>query len=324
MRKHTLKLTGFLPSNVFIAKAAWNVAGTRLGRLSSNTADRRIISKILLFESVAALRLFIKRMGCGISVKRTLRQPLTFIQQGTRQYIMGFSINSKVRLGVARINTMDEAKTDSGATAIDTCIQHGREMLAAQLPLITKEKGYDFAPQFRQMTIQLYLLGVMWRCGEKLGVSTNARDHAFAALQSMLISDGMSSKQAQQRIGFLRNMSQVEEGADAHAVIVGYGAKTGDNSLPGLFDEYRGETRVSGALWRLFERGKKIMFIGGAAAAFVAIWAATILLPKSEGIDILAFGLLAAAMVVIPTFLVGLLIYRFKIKKSGHSASPPS
>ncbi|SEL04648.1 hypothetical protein [Nitrosovibrio tenuis] len=217
---------------------------------------------------------------------------------------------------------MDEAKTDSGAAAIDICVQHARDMLASQLPLI-KDKGYDFAPQFRQMTIQLYLLGVMWRYGESLSLS-NARDHAFVALQSMLISDGMSKKLAQQRIVFLRNMSQVEGGGDALAVSMGYGAIMGDNSMPALFDEYRNEARVSGALWRLFERGKKIMFIGGAVAAFVAIWAATILLPKSEGIDILAFGLLAAAAVVVPIFLVGLFIYRVKIKKSDSSASSPS
>lgn len=221
---------------------------------------------------------------------------------------------------MTRINTMDDVKTDSGETAIDICIQHGRDMLAAQLPLITREKGYDFAPQFRQMTIQLYLLGVMWRHGESLGLSPNARDHAFVALQSMLISDGLSTKQAQQRIVFLRNMSQVEGGGDSLAVSMGYEATMGDNSMPALFDEYRNEARVSGALWRLFERGKKIMFIGGASAAFLAIWGATLMLPKSEGIDILAFGLLAAALVVIPTFLVGLLIYRSKIKKSG----PPS
>lgn len=223
---------------------------------------------------------------------------------------------------MARINTMDEAKTDSGTDATDICVQHARDMLVSQLPLITQEKGYDFAPQFRQMTIQLYLLGAMWRCGESLGLSTNARDHAFVALQSMLISDGMSNKKAQQRIAFLRNMSQVEEGGDALAVSMGYEAAIGDNSLPALFDEYQDETRVSGALWRLFERGKKIMFIGGAAAAFLAIWAATLLLPKSEGIDILAFGLLAAALVVIPVFLIGLLIYRLKIKKSASSVSP--
>ena len=85
---------------------------------------------------------------------------------------------------------MDEAKTDSGATAIDVCVQHARDVLASQLPLI-KDKGYDFAPDFRRMTIQLYLLGVMWRCGEGLDLPIDPREHAFVALQSMLISDGM-------------------------------------------------------------------------------------------------------------------------------------
>ncbi|MEO6824587.1 MAG: hypothetical protein ABI167_07675 [Nitrosospira sp.] len=218
---------------------------------------------------------------------------------------------------------MDDTKTDAGTTAIDICVQHAREILDSQLLLI-KDKGYDFAPQFRQMTIQLYLAGVIWRRGESLGLSTNARDHAFTALQSMLISDGMSKKQAQQRIVFLKNMSRTEDGNDTLAVTIGYEAEPNDNSLAMVFDEYRNEIRVSGSLWRFYERGKKIMFIGGAAAAFLAIWAVTIFLPKTEGIDVLAAGLLAATLVVLPTFLIGLLIYKTKIKKSESSNSPSS
>jgi hypothetical protein len=218
---------------------------------------------------------------------------------------------------------MDDTKTDAGMTAIDICVQHARKILDSQLLLI-KDKGYDFAPLFRQMTIQLYLAGVMWRHSESLGLSTNARDHAFTVLQSMLISDGMSKKQAQQRIVFLKNMSQTEDGNDTLAVTIGYEAEPNDNSLAVVFDEYRDEIRVSGSLWRFYERGKKIMFIGGAAAAFLAVWAVTIFLPKTEGIDILAAGLLAATLVVIPTFLIGLLIYKTKIKKSESSNSPSS
>src|SRR5687768_6502655 len=218
---------------------------------------------------------------------------------------------------------MNEAKTETGTPPIEICVQHAREILASQLPQI-KDKGYDFAPPFRQLTIQLYLVGVMWKCGKGLNLPIDARDHAFQALQSMLIGDGMSIKEAQKRIAFLGNMSRVEGGVDALAVARGYEATPNDNSMVSLFDEYRHETKVSGALWRLFERGKKIMFIGGTAAAFVTIWAVTIFLPKTEGIDILAAGLMAAALVVIPTFLVGLLIYRLKIKKSNPSASSPS
>ena len=217
---------------------------------------------------------------------------------------------------------MDEAKIETGTLPIDVCVQHARDILATQLPQL-KDKGYDFAPPFRQMTIQLYLLGVMWRCGENLHLPIDARDHAFHALQSMLISDGMSKKEAGKRIAFLSSMSKVESGADTLAVAAGYEATLNDNSMVSVFEEYRHETKVSGALWRLFERGKKIMFIGGAAAAVVAIWAVTIFLPKTEGIDILAAGLIAAALVVIPTFLIGLLIYRLKIKKTNPSASSP-
>jgi hypothetical protein len=218
---------------------------------------------------------------------------------------------------------MSEVKTETGALSIDICVQHAREILASQLPQI-KDKGYDFAPPFRQLTIQLYLVGVMWKCGKGLNLAVDARDHAFQALQSMLIGDGMSIKEAQKRIAFLGNMSKVEGGVDALAVARGYEATLNDNSMVSLFDEYRHETKVSGALWRLFERGKKIMFIGGTAAAFVTIWAVTIFLPKTEGIDILAAGLMAAALVVIPTFLIGLLIYRSKIKKADPPASSPS
>jgi hypothetical protein len=218
---------------------------------------------------------------------------------------------------------MDEAKTETGTLPVDVCVQHARDILASQLPQL-KDKGYDFAPPFRQMTIQLYLLGVMWRRGENLDLPIDARDHAFHALQSMLISDGMSKKEAEKHVAFLSSMSKVEGGADTLAVAAGYEAILNDNSMVSVFEEYRHETKVSGALWRLFERGKKIMFIGGAAAAVVTIWAVTIFLPKTEGIDILAAGLIAAALVVIPTFLIGLLIYRLKIKKTSPPASSPS
>lgn len=143
-----------------------------------------------------------------------------------------------------RMTTMDDTKPDAGMAAIDICVQHARKTLDSQLPLI-KDKGYDFAPQFRQMTIQLYLTGVMWRCGESLGLSPNARDHAFAALQAMLISDGLSKKQAQQRIVFLKNMSRTEDGSDTLALTIGYEAEPNDNSLALVFDEYRDEIRVS-------------------------------------------------------------------------------
>lgn len=216
---------------------------------------------------------------------------------------------------------MNDTKIDPETSTLDACAQHGREVLASQLLLI-KDKGYDFAPQFRQMTIQLYLVGVMWRHGEGLGSAMDAHDHAFAALHSILISDGMKRKEAERRITFLRSMSRLEDGSDTLAIAVGYQAVPGDAGLTTVFDEYLDEIRVSGALWRLYDRGKKIMFIGGGAAAFVAIWFVTLFLPDSSGIAILTAGVVAAALVVIPTFLIGILIYRKKVKKAHPPTSP--
>lgn len=225
--------------------------------------------------------------------------------------------------GIPKSEIMTEAKTGSQTTEVAICVEHARTVLASQL-LQMKDKGYDFAPQFRQFTIQLYLVGVMWRRSEDLNVQIPARDHAFVALESMLISDGMTRKEAHKRVVFLSNLASVEGDGDALAVSSGYEATPNDDSMTRLFDEYRDEPRVSGSLWRLFERGKKIMFIGGAAAAFVTIWFVTIFLPKTEGIDILAAGVLAAAMVVVPTFLVGLIIYWAKIRKPDSTISRPS
>jgi tetrahydromethanopterin S-methyltransferase subunit D len=58
------------------------------------------------------------------------------------------------------------------------------------------------------------------------------------------------------------------------------------------------------------------MFIGGGVAAFIAIWIVTIFIPSTSGIVILAAGIFAAALVIIPTFLIGTLVYRLKFKKT--------
>ena len=99
--------------------------------------------------------------------------------------------------------TLDDIKTNRDTSTHDICVQHGEEILASQLLLI-KDKEYDFAPPFREMTIHLYLVGVMWRHGENLNLSTNPREHAFASLHTMLVKNGMSDKNAKKRIEFLR------------------------------------------------------------------------------------------------------------------------
>ena len=219
-----------------------------------------------------------------------------------------------------KIDSRNEIKIDPEITIDEACVRHGREIMDTQLTKI-KNTGYDFAPQFQEMTIQLYLLGAIWRFAESLDAQKNAREHAFAAIHTMLVSDGLHEKNVQKRIEFLRKMSRLEDGSNAHAVDAGYQSEPGDNSLAELLDDYVEEVRVSGAFWRLYERVRKTMLYGGLFVAFVVIWFVTLFLPGNSAISILAAGLISATIFVIPVFLVGLLIYRFKIKKVKHSSS---
>ena len=99
------------------------------------------------------------------------------------------------------------------------------------------------------------------------------------------------------------------------AVAIGYESEPGDNSLAEVFDHYIDDTQVSGAFWRLYDRGRKIMLYGGLFVAFVVIWFVTLFMPGNSAIAIFAAGLISAALFVIPVFLIGIFIYRKKIKK---------
>lgn len=200
-------------------------------------------------------------------------------------------------------------------STMDACVAHARVVKSTQLELI-KSKNYDFAPEFYEMTIQLYLLGAMWKFAENLGNSEQARELAFAALQAMLIQDGLHKQKATKRIEFLRKMSKLEDDHNALAVAIGYESEMGDSSLAEVFDHYVDETQVSGAFWRLYDRGRKIMLYGGLLIAFLVIWFVTLFMPGNSTIAILAAGLIAAALFVIPVFLIGIFMYRARLKKN--------
>jgi len=204
--------------------------------------------------------------------------------------------------------------TTSNVSTMDACIAHAREIMTAQLERI-KSKDYDFAPEFKDMTIQLYLFGVMWKFAESLGNVNDARELAFAALRTMLVQDGLQKQKVAKRIEFLKKMSKIEDDHNALAVAIGYESKLGDNSLAEVFDHYIDDMQVSGSFWRLYDRGRKIMLYGGLFIAFVVIWFVTLFMPGNSAIAILAAGLISAALFVIPVFLIGIFIYRKKIKK---------
>lgn len=209
---------------------------------------------------------------------------------------------------------MEDSSVDKEAALLDDCIRHAKEMLNEQISYI-KGKGYDFAPQFREMTMQLYLVGVMWRFYEEHGSPEKAREKAFDTLCSMMIRDGVKPKRAQKQMNFLKKVSKLEDGDDALAIAIGHESKSGDESLAEIYDHYVDEVGVSGALWRHYDLGKKIILFGGLLMGMLGVWFVTIFLPESSDIFILAFGLLTAFLFVLSVFLIGLLIYRIKFKK---------
>lgn len=213
----------------------------------------------------------------------------------------------------------DEVSAELALSTDEACIQYGREVMDAQLVLI-KEKGYDFAPQFQELTIHLYLFGAIWKFAEELDDPKNGRSHAFSAIHSMLRSEGMQEKKAQKQIEHLEKMSKVEDGSNAHAVEMGYLSTPDDGSMVELFDDYVKEYQVSGDFWRLFERIKKTMIYGGLVMFFCAVWFVTLFLPGNSALSILAAGLVSAAVFVVPTFLVGLVIFKTKMKKAKQQA----
>lgn len=218
----------------------------------------------------------------------------------------------------AKDSDVKTEEVSSDMPSVDACIDYARETLATQLEFV-KDKNYDFAPEFRDMTTQLYLIGVMWKYAEGLENVKDAQETAFVAMETMLTRDGMKPKKASKRIEFLKKMSKVEDDSDALPIAIGYDSQPGDQSLVEVFEHYVGETRVSGDFWRLYDRSKKTMLYGGLFVAFAVIWFVTLFMPGNSSLAILAAGLISAALFVIPVFLVGLLIYYVKIKKGKHS-----
>ncbi|GJL75601.1 hypothetical protein [Nitrosomonas sp.] len=223
---------------------------------------------------------------------------------------------------------MDEKKNDPeiktekvsipDISPVDACVDHGRNILATQLGFV-KEKNFDFAPEFRDMTTQLYLFGVMWKYAEDLDNVENARETAFAAMETMLVRDNTKPKDAAKRVEFLKKMSKMEDGSNALAVAIGYDSQSDDHSLVEVFEHYTDDIQVSGAFWRLYDRSRKTMLYGGLFVAFVVIWFVTLFMPGNSTLAILAAGLISAALFVIPVFLVALLIYHLKLKKAKQS-----
>jgi hypothetical protein len=199
-----------------------------------------------------------------------------------------------------------EHESAAAEQVIEACVAHARQLLASELPIV-ESRSYDFMPSFKEMTTQLYLVGVMWRFGEQFELPTSARDRGFICLMSMLVSEGMNAKEAQSRIAHLSQISRTSTGQETLAIAVGYEAKTGDGSLATVFDAYRNAPEVSGAPYRLLDRSKPIAAILAASGIVISL-----LVGRSWG-EAIGVGVVLGAA----TLAIALAIYHQTVKAKG-------
>lgn len=196
-----------------------------------------------------------------------------------------------------------QGQTDVAVQVMDSCVAHARSMFASQLPAVQNRK-FDFMPSFIEMTTQLYLAGVMWRFGEQFELPTAARDRGFICLMSMLVSDGVSAKKAQERIAYLNQISRTADGQDTLAIAAGYSAEESDGSLATVFEGFRNVPEVLGAPYRLLDRSKPVAVILTIAGTLLAL-----LLDKGLGVA-LGVGVVLGGS----TLAIALAMYRQAVK----------
>jgi hypothetical protein len=197
---------------------------------------------------------------------------------------------------------------DYATHALEACVAHGRNVLAVQLPDV-ESKNFDFAPSIKELTIQLFLVGVMWRFGEQFELPTDARDRAFICLMSILIKDGMSLKAAKRKIAELNESSRSTDGKDVLPVTIGYEAGTKEGALVAVFDQYREHPALSAAPYRVIDRSKPIAIILTISGASIAA-----LLGRS-----LAESLGVGIVLGISTIAIAFTIYKQMVKSRSSS-----
>lgn len=163
-----------------------------------------------------------------------------------------------------------EHESATAQRALDACVEHARRMLVSQLPIL-ESRNYDFMPHAKELIIQSYLTGTMWRFGEQFELPTTARDRGFICLMAMLIADGMGAEEAQNRMAQLHEMSVAAEDRNGTPFIAGYRAEVADGSLAHVFENLSTNPGMSGAPYRLLARSKLVGAILAGAGLLVSL-----------------------------------------------------
>ena len=165
--------------------------------------------------------------------------------------------------------TPESPDSDYAINAMNSCVSHARELLALQLPSV-RARQYDISPKIEELTIQFYLIGVMWSYSEQYELPSEPRERGFIFLISLLMQDGWKLEAVKRRIELLQKTSRTEAGIDNFAITIGHEVGNRKGALEAIFDQINGKPGVSGLPFRIRRRTKPIAAILGVAAAAIS------------------------------------------------------
>jgi hypothetical protein len=145
-----------------------------------------------------------------------------------------------------------------------------REEVLSQQGAGVRSGNFDFMPQFLTRATNMFVLGALWRFGEKYPVF-EPKDAASIGLIKCLIDDGMKADEAKET-GAELSLSALNADGKMHPIVwAGYEAGTRAGALAEVLGQFRHVPEVSGAPYRMLDRAKPISLIVGVASALVAM-----------------------------------------------------
>lgn len=175
---------------------------------------------------------------------------------------------------------------------METCVQYARDILEFQTPKVI-DKKFDFGPHIQEMNTELFLAGVMWRFGEQFEFPTTARDRAFICLMYYYISNGMSEKEAKNRMRELNALSRDNNGDDTLPISIGYEVGDKEGALAELLEQSRDIPAVSGSAHRMLNSFKI-----AAAVLSIASFLISLILDRSV-LESLGIGIIIGAAILL-------------------------
>ena len=168
------------------------------------------------------------------------------------------------------VNGMAEEHFSVAEMVMNALVKHGRDVVAQQRPAV-EASNFDFLPRFLTQATHMFVIGAMWRFGEKYDISMEPRDRALVAFIKGVIEEGVNPEEAKRLGGDLSEQTKTPSGGMHPIVKAGYDEGTKEGRLAQVLEQFMKVPEVAGAPYRLLDRAKPISLILGIATAAVTL-----------------------------------------------------